>query len=529
MKPGQFTLIFLFLVFFMASSANCQTPGPGPYKGRQYRFPLPASPASLDPARAADISSITIIQQVFDGLVQFDGNLNVIPAIARSWRVSRDGFRYHFFLRDGVRFHNGRRVEARDFVYSFTRILDPKVKSNAAGLFSRILGARAFQEGKDSDVKGLRALGPQELEIRLAEPYPPFLTILAMKSAKVVPQEKVEKPGSSLGRNPVGTGPFRFVQWQNDSRIVLKANRDYFEGPPLLDGITYLIYPGVQSDLMVKDFLEGRLESLTVYSARNRSDLEKKGYRFQRKPALSLLFYGINCAHGPLRNPKVRRALNFALKRDAIVFLRERHVVARGVIPPGMPGYSPDQKGYPFDPERGRALLAEAGYPEGRGIPVLHFWSASRSEIAQKELAIVKENLEAIGISIQIHYETDWKAFENVLKNKDFDLFRFRISPDIPDPEDSVLALFSSGSAYNFFSYTNHRFDRLMERTRKEVDPLKRAELFRKVEGIAVEDCPIVPILHYVFEGAFQPYVRGVELNALGSQYIPMKKIWFEK
>jgi len=481
MKLWRFAFVVLMLVFFMRSWSNCQALGPGPFYGRQYRFPLPTSPSTLDPARAANTSSITVIQQVFDGLIQFDDNLNVIPAIARSWQVSRDGLRYRFYLRDDVRFHNGRKVEATDFVYSFTRILDPNVQSNAAGLFSRILGTKAFQEGKEPSLKGLRALSPHELEIHLAEPYPPFLTILAMKSAKVVPKEEVEKQASSFGQNPVGTGPFRLVEWHPDSKIVLRVNRDYFEGRPALDGITYLIYPGVQSDRMVKDFLEGKLESFTVYSARNRSLLKEKGYRLLRKPTMSLLFYGVNCTRGPLRNPKVRMALNLALKRNAIVSLRERHAMARGVIPPGMLGYNPDQKGYPFDPEKGRTLLAEAGYPEGKGIPLLHFWSASRSELAQKELGIAKENLEAVGISIEIHFETDWESFENVLKNREFDLFRFMILSDIPDPEDSVLAL------------------------------------------------PIIPILHFVFEGAFQPHVRGVELNALGSQYIPMKKIWFEK
>ncbi len=194
-----------------------------------------------------------------------------------------------------------------------------------------------------------------------------------------------------------------------------------------------------------------------------------------------------------------------------------------------MPGYNPDQKGYPFDLESAETLLAEAGYPEGKGIPVLHFWSNSRSDLAQRELGIVKESLAAIGISIQIHFETDWASFEELLKNKEFDLFRFAIYSDIPDPEDSVLALFSSDSPYNFFSYRNKDFDRLMEKARKEVNPLKRAGLFREIEGIVVENPPITPVLHFVFEGALQPYVRGIELNALGTQYIPMKKVWFEK
>jgi peptide/nickel transport system substrate-binding protein/oligopeptide transport system substrate-binding protein len=350
-----------------------------------------------------------------------------------------------------------------------------------------------------------------------------------MKSAKVVPREEVKSKGSSFGRHPVGTGPFRFVQWEPNSEIVLRANQDYFEGPPFLDGITYVIYPGHESDRMMKDFLERRLERLQVNTAADRSLLKAEGYQILRKPILGLLFYGINCARKPLQNPEVRRALNLALNQKGIVSLMGNHVVARGAIPPGMPGYNPNQRGSPFDPERARALLSEAGYPGGESIPVLNFWSYSRSEIARKELSIVKESLRAIGISIQIHFETDWTSFENILKSKEFDLFRFAIYSDIPDPEDSVLALFTSDSPYNFFSYRNQEFDRLMEKTRKEADPLKRAELFRRIEGIVVEDSPIIPVLYFVSEFAFQPYVRGVELNALGGQYIPMKKVSFEK
>ncbi|NIQ37867.1 MAG: hypothetical protein GTN81_04665 [Proteobacteria bacterium] len=323
----------------------------------------------MDPARAADVYGITAIQQIFDGLVQFDENLNVIPAIADSWRVSRDGHTYRFALKDDVRFHNGREVEAEDFVYSFTRVLNPEIRSNAARLFSRILGAGAVLEGKTSSVEGLRAVGARELEIRLREPYPPFLTILAMKSANVVPPEEVERKGSSFGRNPVGTGPFRFDQWKPTSEIVVRANQDYFEGGPSLEGITYVTYPGQEGDRMMKDFLAGRLESLRVNTASDRSLLSEKGYQILKKPTLGLLYYGINCARKPLENPKVRRALNLAIKKDAMISLLKKHVIARGVIPPGMPGYNPDQRGYPYDPERARTLLSDVGYPGGKASP----------------------------------------------------------------------------------------------------------------------------------------------------------------
>ena len=153
--------------------------------------------------------SVTVIQQVFDGLVQFDKDLNIIPAIAKSWKISPDGLTYTFYLREGVKFHNGREVTAKDFVYSFTRILDPETKSSSSDFFDRILGAKEFMDRKAKEVKGLIAEDKYTLKIILSEPYAPFISILAMKGAKVVPREEIEKSGIDFGKSPVGTGPFQ--------------------------------------------------------------------------------------------------------------------------------------------------------------------------------------------------------------------------------------------------------------------------------------------------------------------------------
>src|SRR3989304_8089079 len=147
-----------------------------PVFGGTYRRPLEFMPRTLDPALLADIYSVTIIQQLFDGLVQFDQNLNVIPAIAKSWKISHDGLTYTFFLREGVKFHNGREVTADDFVYSFSRIINPKTKSPGASFLDRILGFKQFHEGRVNHVRGLNAGGKYIFEMTLSEPYTPFLS-----------------------------------------------------------------------------------------------------------------------------------------------------------------------------------------------------------------------------------------------------------------------------------------------------------------------------------------------------------------
>src|SRR4030042_5324734 len=167
--------------------------------GGTYRRPLQFVPRTLDPAFSTDIYAVTVIQQLFDGLVQFDKNLNIIPAIARSWKISHDGLTYTFYLREGVKFHNGREVTTEDFIYSLTRIIDPKTKSPAANFLDRVKGFKEFQEGRSNYVTGLKSKGRYIFETKLTEPYSPVLSILGMNKFKVLPKEEVEKLGVAFG------------------------------------------------------------------------------------------------------------------------------------------------------------------------------------------------------------------------------------------------------------------------------------------------------------------------------------------
>ena len=195
--------LLLLIAVLLTILIGCQQEPTGPADkvqpevraGGAYRAALPWSPRTLDPAFSTDIYSVTLIQQIFDGLVQFDQNLNVVPALATSWKVSSDGLVYTFNLRSNANFHNGRQVTAEDFVYSFTRILDPKEESSALNFFQRVKGAAAYRNGESKEVVGLRAIDAYTLEITISEPFAPFLSVLAMSDGKVVPREEVERLG----------------------------------------------------------------------------------------------------------------------------------------------------------------------------------------------------------------------------------------------------------------------------------------------------------------------------------------------
>jgi len=502
-----------------------------PLTGGIYRRPLEFNPKTLDPVLSIDNYAVTIIQQVFDGLVQFDKDLNIIPAIAKSWKITPDGLSYTFYLREGIKFHNGREVVAKDFVYSFTRILHPETKSSSSDFFMRILGAKEFVDKKTKEVKGLMATDRYTLKIILSEPYAPFISIFAMKGSKVVPKEEVEKSGVDFGKYPVGTGPFKFVSMKEGEEIILEANQDYFEGRPHLDKIIFKIFHGSPREEMFRRFKEGELEDSPIPFKEVEEVVHFKKYPFLQKPILSLRFFGLNTQIDLLRKEKIRKAINFAVPKEEVgkEVLKGMALLTDRIIPMGMPGYKPGKVSLKYNPQKAKRLLKEAGYPEGRGIQPIPFWSAAKSELAVKELEMVKNALSRVGISMDIQYETNWPKFQELLSLKKAPMFMYAWYADFPDPDNFLGTLFHSKSNYNYTNYHNPEVDRLLDRARAERDYLKRMEMYRKIEEIILDDAPIVPMVNHLFQMVYQPYVRGVEVSALGGPYIPMKKIWLKK
>ena len=502
-----------------------------PFQGGVYRRPLEFMPRTFDPALTRDIYSITIIQQLFDGLIQIDQNLNVIPAIARSWKISSDGLTYTFFLREGVKFHNGREIVAEDFVYSFTRMADPKNKSPAAHLLEKVLGFNQFQDGKTNDLKGLKSVDKHIFEIRLSAPFYPFISVLGTFHFKVVPKEEIEKPESVFARHPIGSGPFRFVSMKEKEEIILESNHDYFEGRPYLDKIIFKIFHGAPRENILKEFKEGGLEESFLPPEEIERVVREKRYLFFRKPMLSLRFYGLNPLSKPLDSKKLRKAINFAIDKKFIVsqIHRDQFHLATGILPPGMPGYDPMRNPYPLSEAQASKLLSEAGYRKGQTLRSLEIWSSTSSGAAQKELNEVQSQLGKVGIPTTLHFETNWPNFESMLRANKASMFVLALYADFPDPDSLLYNLFHSKSKNNLVAYDRPEVDQLLDKARTERDYLKRMEMYRKIEGMILDDAPIVPMINHLFQMVYQPFVRGIEVNALGGPYIPMKKVWLKK
>ena len=518
------------IVLILAMTLALALPGTGLAAGKAargtYRVPLASEPITLDPAKFSGIYAMTVANNLFDGLVEFDANINVRPAIARIWKISRDHQTYTFKLHKGVKFHNGREVTAQDFVYSFQRILNPDLESPAASMFMKIQGAAAYAEGKVKSVAGLTAKGDHTLVIRLEEPFAPFLSILAMANAKVVPKEAMDQ---SFDKAPVGTGPFKFQQWQENQKIVLTANDQYFGEAPKLKQVQFKIYQNVDWDTIYGDFEKGQLDQSLV--AGDHGNFEQKGGpTLISKPGLNVVYLGMNTSLSAFQDRRVRQAIYYAVDREKIVRenARWRSVPAKGVLPPGIAGFDPYFKGYAYDPAKARQLLSAAGFPNGKGIPAIELWTVSKTERVRNQLEAYQRYLGDVGIEVTLKVAANWKEFVQKINDKQAAMFYAAWYADFPDPDNFLYTLCHSASRTNRMNYQNDEVDRLLERARSETDYEKRVELYRRIENLVMADAPVVAQHYNSNNYVFQPWVTGIEMSHLGATYLPLRKIEIE-
>lgn len=488
---------------------------------------------SLDPAFSSSQANIWPCNLLYNGLVDMDTTLAVVPAIAHRWEISPDGLTYTFHLRSDIRFHNTddytfpahRHVTAQDFVYSFNRIVDTAVASPGSWIFQKV--ARD-EHGKYA----FKALNDSTLQIKLQEAHPPFLGVLAMKYCSVVPREVVEKYGKDFARHPVGTGPFQMKMWKEGIKLVMRKNPHYFEYDekgqrlPYLDAVAITFIVDQQSVFM--EFMKGSLDFISGNDATYKDALLTKQGELQPQyrdklqllssPYLNTEYIGFllkdDGSDNPLLKKEVRQALNYGFDREKMMrYLRNGvgYAGTSGFVPRGMPSFDEHRvKGYHFDPDKATALLVRAGYPNGKGLPPITISvTAQYMDLCQ----YIQHELSQIGITVKL--DVGQASQLNQMK-RTYRLPAFRASwiCDYPDAENYLSLFYSKNlqpNGSNYTHYVNPKFDALFEKSQRVLDDAQRNEYYKQLDSMLMEDAPVMVLYYDKVSRFVQKNVEGME------------------
>jgi ABC-type transport system substrate-binding protein len=491
--------------------------------------------ASLDPAFAKNQSTMWPAHQLFNTLVEIDDSLHIIPSLAKNWDISDDKTVYLFHLRTDVFFHDdpvftngkGRKMVATDVVYSLNRIIDKQVASPGSWIFN----------GKVDSIQPFLALNDSTFQLRLLRPYNPILGIISMQYCSIVPKEAVERYGTDFRRHPVGTGPFRFVDWEEGQALIFAKNEKYFETDssgkrlPYLDGIKVSFYDSKATEFLlfrqkqldfINDIEASFKDEILTKQGSLRKDWESK-IVLQTSPYLNIEYLGILVdtanelvKNSPMRLRKIRQAINYGFDRRKMVLYLRNSLGApaeSGFVPMGLPSFDTNAvKGYHYNPAKTKQLLAEAGYPGGKGLPVVKLLTiAIYADMAN----FIAKQLEESGIPVQV--EVIQKALLLTMTSSSTAAF-FRGSwiADYPDAENYLSVFYSKNPAPpNYTRYKNPEFDKAFEKAIAETNDSLRYKLYQLADQIMMNDAPVVPLWYDKAVRLVQPHVTGFKANAL--------------
>lgn len=472
-------------------------------------------PEYLDPGLVADSTSHQIVLGLFEGLVEHDPkDLHPVPAVAERWTISDDKKVYTFFLRKNARWTDGQPVTARDFVYSWKRVLDPETASRFAFALYFIKNGKPYNKGelKDPAQLGFKALDDFTLQVVLENPTPFILDLMCYPSFRPVRKEAVEKHGPRWihPENIISNGPFKLQSWTPYKEITVVKNPSYWDAEQVrLAGIRY--YPIEDVETGLKMYEAGELDN--VYQIPNmKLPLLRGRADLLSGPHLSKYYYNLNVERPPLTDKRVRQALAMAIDRAVLTdeYLHDSAFPSSSMVPHRPAGYPP-APGLEFNPEKANRLLDEAGYKDRNTFPVLtikYNTLEGHKIIAQVIQQMWKKHL---GIQVKLHNE-EWKSFLKTVHARDYEVARQGWIADYPDPM-TFLDLFASYSSHNDTGWNHPEYDQWLAKALKESDTGQRFSHLRKAEELLLEESPIIPIYDYKREFLLKPYVKGFYHN----------------
>lgn len=490
---------------------------------------------SLDPAFSRDLEVMWATNQLFDGLVELDDQLQPVPCIAKSWTISEDGLTYTFIIEDEVYFHpsplfadsSNRKVVAQDFVYSFARLIDQSVASPAQWIFANVNTAKN---------SGFEAINDTTLCIYLKQPFQPFLGMLTMQYCNVVPHEVVEHYGADFRAHPIGTGPFKFAFWYENVALVFHRHSKFWQRNQAGEPLPYL--DAVKIDF-VKDMsvefqglLQGRYDFMSgIYASFKDELLDASGnmrsaysneLNFQKTPFIKTDYLGIFMdpdmeitKDSPLMDVRIRQAISYAInKREMVKYLRNNTVFAaeNGFVPPSLIGVNEDRKFYEFNPTKAKALLAEAGFPDGKGMPELVI--SSVGDYADL-IEYIQHELDKIGLKVRVNILQGPALREQSAKGQ-LAIFRKSWLADYADAENFLAVFYSKNFCPigpNYTHFINDEYDKLYEKTREEKNDSLRAINYSKCDSILMSEAPVIPLYYDQVSHFVRKNIDGLTTN----------------
>lgn len=519
MKRFFFFLGLCSLVVVMGCAPKAQT--------NVLRYNNGTEPQTIDPALMTGHPEIMIALQIFEGLTAYDPKtVEPVPAMAESWTVSGDGLVWRFILRSGITWSDGTPITAQTFKDSWLRALAPETAAEYAYQLYVIKNAEAYNAGKAkaSDV-GIKVVDDRTLEVTLENPTPYFLQLTAFATYMPVPLHVIKKVGDRwiLPENLVVNGPFKIKEWIPNQKIVLVKNENYWDKAKVkLEQVEF--YAIEDNNTALEKYLNNELDWLpTVPTDRVTEMLKHPDTKVA--PQLAVYFYRFNTKEPVLQDPRVRRALYLSIDRKYIVenVLKAGQQPAYNFVPP-LVGYTPFV-GEKENVAKAKKLLAEAGFPEGKGFPkltILYNTSEGHKKIAEAIQQMWKKNL---GIDVNLENQ-EWKVYLDRVSKLQYQIARAGWIGDYPDP-NTFLDMFVTDGGNNSTGYSNPKYDELIKQAAQEKDPKKRMAIFRQVEEILMTDLPVMPIYFYVNIHMWKPYVKGVYMNSLDLH--PLKEAYLEK
>ena len=530
----NFVKIFLVCIIIVSCTSKQHN-----YNDSQvFRYNEHANITTLDPAFAKDLRTIWVTNQLFNGLVQLDNQLEVLPDIATSWEISADGKRYTFKLRDDVYFHKHavfgknktRKVTAHDFVYSFNRLIDPKIASPGKWVLEF--------------VSSYKAVDNHTFTIELKQPFPPFLSILSMKYCAVVPKEAIAYYGANFRSNPVGTGPFQFKLWVENEKLVFRKNPLYYEVDkngqklPYLEAVAITFLPDKQSEFL--QFIQGNLDFMSSIDASFKDDLLTTDGKLKSNhannihmisgPYLNTEYLGVyvDAEEPSVHSEKIRKAINYGFDRVKMIKYLRNGIgtpAVNGFIPKGLPSFN-NMKGYDYQPEKAKQLVQEYITETGDLHPKVTISTNSQyvdlCEYIQREV-------QKTGLDVKVDVMPPSTLRQTNVQGK-LSIFRGSWVADYPDAENYLFIFHSknfSPNGPNYVHYSSKEFDNLYETSTKITDNKQRRALYQKMDSLVMASGVIIPLYYDEVVRFTRKNVQGLGINPIN--FLSLKQVKKEK